>query len=256
VRCLAAVVILLAGSVLAACGGGGKEDGVAKESAPEPAATAAATPEELAAEITSGPAQAFAKLGSYRMKMHLTLEGTTTEASGALAVDLEGAFVAPDRSQTHVNASLDDLPLEEESISVGGQTWVKTGDSWVEGEPQFKLSDFSPGSLLEELGPEELSLLEPSKETVNGVDSLRYNIDQADVEAIPSLGAFLGEDGSVENLPEEFNVDLWLAEDGGWPVRLTMMARGVMDGDEEMSLDFSMDITDVNDPGVEIEPPA
>jgi len=255
VRCLAAVAILLAGGLLVACGGGSKEEEAARDKAPE-AATAAATPEEGAAEVTSGPTEAFAKLESYRMNMRLMMEGTTAEEPGALALDLEGAFIAPDRSQTHVNARVGDIELEEESISVGGQTWVKTGDNWVEGEPQLQLGDFSPGSLLEELGPDDLRLLKPSKETINGVDSLRYNIDQADVETLRSLGALLGQDGSLENLPEEFNVDLWLAEDGGWPVRVTMAARGVMDSGNEMSLDFSMDVTDVNDPGIEIEPPA
>ena len=255
-RCLAAVVILLAGSLLVACGGGGKEEEAARDKAPEAAATAAATPEEGAAGVTSGPAEAFAKLESYRVNMRLTMEGTTAEGPGALALNLEGAFVAPDRSQTHLNARVGDTELEEESISVGGQTWVKTGDNWVEGEPQLQLSDFSPGSLLEELGPDQLRVLKPSKETINGVDTLRYSIDQADIETLRSLGALLGQDGSLENLPEEFNVDLWLAEDGGWPVRVTMTARGVMDNGNEMSLDFSMDVTDVNDPGIKIEPPA
>ena len=254
-RYLAAVLILLGATVLSACGGGGKEEEAARDKAPEAAATAAVTPEEGAAEVTSGPAEAFAKLESYRVNMRLIMEGATAEAPGALSLDLEGAFVAPDRSQIHVSARLDDLKLEEESITVGEQTWVKTGDNWVEGEPEFQLSDLSPGSLLEELGPEQLRLLKPSKETVNGVDSLRYSIDRADVETLRSLGALFGQDGGLENLPEEFNVGLWLAEDGGWPVRVTMTARGAMDGGEEMSLDFSMDITDVNDPDIKVEPP-
>jgi hypothetical protein len=268
VRYLAAVLILSGAVVLSACGGGGKEEEAAGEKAPEAAATAAATPaataaataavtpEEGAAEGTSGPVEAFAKLESYRMNMHFVLEGTATETPGALALDLEGAFVAPDRTQTHVSASLGELELEEESITVGGQTWVKTGDNWVEGEPQFQLSDLSPASLLEGLGPDQLRFLKPSKETVNGVDSLRYSIDRADVETLRTLGALLGQDGDLENLPEEFKVGLWLAEDGGWPVRVTMTARGTMDGSDEMSLDFSMDITDVNDPDISIEPPA
>jgi hypothetical protein len=250
------VLILLGAIVLSACGGGGKEEGAAKDKAPAAAATAAATPEEGAAEITLGPSEAFAKLQSYRMNMRFVLEGTASEAPGALALDLEGAFVAPDRSQTHVNARVGELQLEEESITVGGQTWVKTGDNWVEGEPQFQVSDLSPGSLLQELGPEQLRLLKSSKETINGVDSLRYSIDRADIETLRSLGALLGQDGDLENLPEEFNVGLWLAEDGGWPVRITMTARGAMDGGDEMSLDFSVDVTDVNDPGIKIEPPA
>jgi hypothetical protein len=254
-RHVAAVLILVGAIVLSACGGGGKEEEAAKEGAPEAAATAIATPEEGVATVTSGPAEAFAKLKSYRMNMRFVLEGTATETPGALALDLEGAFVAPDRSQTHVNARVGELQLEEESISVSGQTWVKTGDNWVEGEPKFQLSDLSPGSLLAELGPEQLRLLKPSKETVNGVDSLHYSLDRADVETMRSLGALLGQDGSSENLPEEFSVGLWLAEDGGWPVRVTMTARGAMDGGNEMSLDFSVDITDVNDPGIKIEPP-
>jgi len=253
-RYLVAVLILLGAIVLSACGGGGKEEEAAREKAPE-AATAAATPEEGAAEITTGPSEAFAKLQSYRMNMRFVLEGTTAETPGALALDLEGAFVAPDRSQTHANARVGELRLEEESITVGGQTWVKTGDNWVEGEPQFRLSDLSPGSLLEELGPEQLRLLKPGKETINGVDTLRYNIDRADVESLRGLGALLGQDGDLENLPEEFNVGLWLAEDGGWPVRITVTARGAMDSGDEISLDFSIDVTDVNDPGIRIEAP-
>ena len=255
-RYLAALLMILAASLLVACGGGGKEEEAVKDKAPEAAATAAATPEEGAAEVTSGPAEAFAELESYRVKMSLTMEGTTAEAPGTLALDLEGAFVAPDRSQIHASARLDDLELEEESITIGEQTWVKTGDNWVEGEPEFQLGDFSPGSLLEELGPEQLRLLKPSNETVNGVDSLRYDIDQADVETLRSLGTLLGQDGGLENLPAEFNVGLWLAEDGGWPARVTMTARGVMDSGDEMSIDFSMDVTDVNDPDIKIEPPS
>jgi len=255
-RYLAALLMLLTASLLIACGGGGKEEEAVKDKAPEAAATAAATPEEGAADVAIAPAEAFAELESYRVKMSLTMEGTTAEAPGTLALDLEGAFVAPDRSQIHASARLDDLELEEESITIGEQTWVKTGDNWVEGEPEFQLGDFSPGSLLEELGPEQLRLLKPSNETVNGVDSLRYDIDQADVETLRSLGALLGQGGGLENLPAEFNVGLWLAEDGGWPVRVTMTARGVMDSGDEMSIDFSMDVTDVNDPDIKIEPPS
>jgi hypothetical protein len=270
-RYLAALLIVLSAIIVSACGGGGKEKEAATGEAPEAAATAvatttasltttaanpSATPEEEATAVTSGPAEAFAKLKSYRMNMRFTLEGTAAEAQGALALDLEGAFVAPDRSQTHVNVHLGDLQLEEESITVGGQTWVKTGDNWVEGTPEFEVGDLSPGALLQELGAEQLRLLKPSKETINGVDSLRYSIDRADVDSLQGLGALFGGDGDMENMPQDFNVDLWLAEDGGWPVRITMTAQGATDSGDEMSMDFSVDVTDVNDAGIKIEPPS
>jgi len=236
--------MLLAAGLFAACGGGDEEEEAATDKTPE-----------AAAEVASAPAEALAKLESYRIDLRFTLEGAADGEMGLLGVDLEGAFVAPDRSQARVSARLDELELEEESITIGDRTWVKIGDSWVEGEAQFELDDLSPASLLEGLSPEQLRLLKPSKETVNGVKSLRYSIGRGDIDALRSLGALLGDDEALEDLPEEFNIDLWLAEDGGWPVRVTMTARGAIDEGDEISLDFSLDVTDVNDPDIEIEPP-
>jgi hypothetical protein len=252
-RYLATLLMLLAAGLFAACGGSGEVQVSFDEQREE--AMVAATPEEPAAEVASAPADALADLESYRLNLRLTLEGIAEEDVGLLAVDLEAAFVAPDRSQTRVSARLDELELEEESISIGDETWVKVGDSWVAGEAQFELDDLSPASLLEELSPEQLRLLKPSKETVNGVDSLRYSIGRGDIDALRGLGALLGPDEDLENLPEDFDIDLWLAEDGGWPVRITMTARGAIDENEEMNLDFSLDVTDVNDPDIKVEPP-
>lgn len=255
-RYLPTVLLLLAASLFAACGGdSGVQVSFKEEGEKTATVTLTATPEEPAAEVASAPADAFASLESYRINMRFTLEGAAEEDTGILAVDLEASFVAPDRSQTWVNAHLDKLELKEESITVGDQTWIKVGDSWVEGEAQFELDDLSPASLLEELNPEQLRLLTPSKETINGVDSLRYSIGREDIDALRSLGALLRPEEDQEDLPEEFDIDLWLAEDGGWPVRVTMTARGAMDGGEEINLDFSLDITDVNDPDIKIEPP-
>jgi hypothetical protein len=253
-RYLAAVLVLLGGIILSACGGGGNDGSTAKEGAPA-AATAGSTA-EATAQANTGPAEAFAELKSYRVNMRLVMEGDATATPGSMALDLNGSYVAPDRSQVHVNAHLEGMALDEESITVGAQSWVKAGDTWVVGEPKFQLKDLSPGSLLQEIQPEQLRLLKPSKETVNGVNSLRYSIDKADVETLRSLGALLGQDTSAENLPDQFNVDLWLAEDGGWPVRVTMTARGATDAGGEMNLDFSLDVTNVNDSGVKVEPPA
>ena len=255
-RYLATLLMLLAASLFAACGGGDEDEEAARDKMREAAAaTAAATPEEPAAEVAAAPADAFANLESYRLNLRFTLEGTATDEPGVLAVDLEAAFVAPDRSQTRISARLGELELEEESITIGDQTWVKVGDSWVEGEAQLELEDLSPASLLEDLSPEQLRLLKPSKETINGVESLRYSIGRGDIDALRSLGALLGPEEGLENLPEEFDIDLWLAEDGGWPVRVTMTARGAVADGDEIDLDFSLDVTDVNDPDIKIEPP-
>jgi hypothetical protein len=257
-RYVAALLVLLAVGLLAACGGDGDEKETTGEVTPAAAgATAVATPgEESTTGEAAAPAEAFANLQSYRIAMSFTLEGGTGDMGGTLAMDLEGAFVAPDRSQANVSAHLGDLELAEETITVGDQTWVKTGDTWAEGQAQFDISDLSPASLLQDLKPEQLRVLKPTEETINGVKSLRYSIDRGDIESLGNLSALFGDGEGLENLPEDFNIDLWLAKDGGWPVRLTMAAQGAIDGGDEISLDFSLDITDVNDPGISIEPPA
>jgi hypothetical protein len=256
-RCVAALLVLVAAGLLVSCGGGDDKEETADQTAPAAAdATAAATPgEEGTTGAAAAPAEAFANLESYRIQMRFTLEGGTGDVGETLAMELEGAFVAPDRSQASVSAHLGDLELAEETITVGDQTWVKTGDTWAEGEAQFDIGDLSPASLLEDLQPEQLSILKPTDETVNGVKSLRYSIDRGDIESLGNLSALFGDGEGLESLPEDFNIDLWLAKDGGWPVRLTMAAQGAIDGGDEINLDFSLDITDVNDPGIAIEPP-
>jgi len=253
---LVALLVLLASILLAACGGENNKNKEEGDEAPAASTAAAdATPDE-APIFAASPAQALADLQSYRVAIRFTLGGGAAEEAEALSMNLEGAFVAPDRSQTNVTAHLGDLELREETIAVGDRTWVKAGDSWVEDEPQFRLGDLSPSAFLEDFDPDEFRLLTPTEETVNAVPSLRYSIGREDVVSLRGLSALLGEGESLQDLPEQFDIDLWLARDGGWPVRITMTARGAIDGGEEISLDFSLDVTDANNPAIVIEPPA
>jgi len=265
---LFAALFLAAGAWLgAACGGGGDK---AKEEAEEPAAVATVEDEETAATdeaadqgetSTTKPAAAFAELESYRYSIKLSLEGAAGveggEAlglQGALAFNVEGAFVAPDRNHVKVSGNLGGLELNEETIAVGSQSWVRSDGDWAEGEASFSTSDFSPASFLEDFDASDISAVKPTKETVNGVRSLRYKISREDIETIGQLGALFGGDGGLSDLPENFDISLWLAEDGKWPVRLVMSASGVVEGND-MSFEMSMDVTDVNDKDIEIEPP-
>jgi hypothetical protein len=50
-------------------------------------------------------------------------------------------------------------------------------------------------------------------------------------------------------------MDLWLTEDGGYPVRVVIDARGTDAEGREMSVQLELNVTDLNDPGIEIEPP-
>ena len=247
-RYLVAALFLGLGVWLAAACGGGDEE----EEEETPAATSVAEEGVEEGELTA-PAAAFAELASYRYKMRLNIAGAEAEG-GAFAFDVEGAFVAPDRTQVKVKGKLGTLDLQEETITIGGRTWVRGDGGWEEGEATFGSGDFSPASFLEDFDADELRVLKPTKETVNGVRSLRYKIGRADIEELAKLGALFGGEGGVEDLPKTFDIDLWLAEEGRWPVRLVMSATGEAEGGE-FNFEFSMDVTDVNDESIEIEPP-
>ncbi len=266
---LGALVLALGMLLAAACGGGeeGEEEAgpsperateVVEEEAEEEKPTREAEEEEEP-ELAE-PSAAFADLKSYRYLMRFDIEGTSTgqeafEGTFAFDLNVEGAFVAPDREQVKVTGSMFGLELEEETIRIGDRTWVHTDGGWVEGEAEFTTEDFSPASFAEAFNAEDLRILKPSKETINGIRSLRYKISKANIEKIAGFAGLFGEGAGLEDLPENFDIDLWLAEDGGWPVRLVMSASGDFDG-VEGSLDLSMDVTDVNDESIEIEPPS
>jgi hypothetical protein len=257
------VATLLGGLLLAACG-----DGDEKEAeAPPAAAETAEAPEEAEAppaateiaeepEDAPAPTDAFADLESYRYSLRISFEGEelAEEGLGALSFDMTGAFVAPDRSRVRIEGDIGGFTLEEESISIGDRTWVLTGDTWREGEGSFESGELAPNTFFSDFDVEKLTVIKPSEETVNGVDSLRYSIDEADIEQLEALAAVFGDGDALEELPEDFTLELWLAKDGGWPVKMVMTARGPVDGGD-FDVEMTMDITDVNDPDIEIEPP-
>jgi hypothetical protein len=57
------------------------------------------------------------------------------------------------------------------------------------------------------------------------------------------------------DVPVETRMDLWLMEDGGYPVRIVIDAGGTDTEGREISVQLEMNVTDLNDPGIEIESP-
>jgi len=215
--------------------------------------TATATTEGTP-DITSSPAEAFATLQSYRVQLRLVLEGIADRQGVVDSLDLQGAFQAPDHSHVQANARLGELELVEESITVGDRAWVRVGEGWVEQQPQLPLSRVSPASLLDGLGPEQLRLFRPSRETVNGVESLHFSLGRGEVDAVGQIAALLGVEEELRDVSEAF--DLWVAENGGWPVRVSITVQGTTGDGSQVKLDFTLDVTGANDPTIVVQPPA
>lgn len=169
-----------------------------------------------------------------------------------LTLEVTGAFVAPDKAEARMR--IGGLADELTMTVIGDQQWMKMGELAM-GPTDFEgdLSDMSLahamwGGFSEEAGA--LTCTSEKKETVNGVPSRYCGIDKAAFEQLASLF------GSTEGMGEieELSLDLWLAEDGGWPVRLRAEVAGTDEAGQEVAAKLEMDITDVNE-DIDIKPP-
>ena len=87
---------------------------------------------------------------------------------------------------------------------------------------------------------------------MNGIEAVHYHIDKADLTLLQD---FLGSTEDLGQLPDEFNMDVWLAEDGDWPVRMSLAASGENGDGQPLSFDISVEFKDFNDSSIKIEPP-
>jgi len=290
-----ALAVILGLALLAACGGNGDENEEEGETAtPTTAAPAAgnvsasgtprvgatATPEEgtPSASPTGGSAQEVgcefpSDIKSFRFTMTMKANlpstpeaGTPTPEEplgdflGALSglmgdMKMEGAVITPDRSSMEMTVGGHEFGS---FIQIGSQSWMKVAGltDWQEQpaseESEFLFSPLDFCETTEEDLSSALSGLEGEKETVNGIEAVHYNVDKADLTLLQD---FLGGTEDLGQLPEEFNLDVWLAQDGDWPVRMSFAASGEDDQGQPLSFEILVEFKDFNDSGIKIEPP-
>jgi len=245
VRALAVGALSLS-ILLSACGGG--EGKTAKEGTQTPTPGGQAIPIASLAELKSF---------RYSITMHIEIPGLEDELLPGFAallsdVEIRGASVAPDKSEMQM--TLGESGQVMGAVVIGERTWFSSGEEWTEtpnGAPDVSL--LSPekvsGSVIDE---EAFAGAEPTKEKMNGVDALHYTANQS---GLGSLRELLGVAEPENDVPVETRMDLWLTEDGGYPVRMVIDAGGTDTEGEEVSVQLEMNVTDLNDPGIEIEPP-
>ena len=144
---------------------------------------------------------------------------------------------------------------ELEVRSIGDEGWQRQGSVWEEEvAPPVGEGLLSPAAICDDLLPNLSETLEGSdfrRQIVGGVDTRRYHLDAADLQDIATL---LGPGGGGE-VPKEFTVDTWLAEDGGWPVKLVLVTEGSDEEGQPSSVGLFMEFRDIDDPTMKIEPP-
>ena len=164
-------------------------------------------------------------------------------------ISAEGAFVAPDSMA--ITASF--IGQEFSFVQIGDEAWERVGDTWEPTTAEASLFSMEdPASMVTDFLPDEvLEVAETSRETINGVDAIRYSFDKETLEAAATE---LGEDTSDFAELTNANLDIWLTEDG-IPVRILMDISGQDETGSAMSMNLEMNISDINSDSVTIERP-
>lgn len=220
-----------------------------------------------------------------------TTDIEVSSVDGDLELTYDAVFQAPDRIQGTFTASGElfeqfGLPSQIEVIDVGGGEvwWREPGDDWQAAAQETR----TPFLMLNGLGTPWFYLeafhFDPLRvpaaravDVINGASARRVRLDKAGVIGLlPQLTAVgVGDMDQVvsdediadvqrnarENMPEDMVIEVWIAEEGGYPVRLVIT---FSEGQEEeegflvfpppLSVRLQIDITDP-DADVDIEPP-
>jgi len=254
---LAFGVALLLGLFAVACAGSAGDDG-------PPAPTATLTPPPLEETL---PLERF----RYTATLTLLERGPASDAR-EVVVATEGTFQSPDRHAFTYSTRWGEGSLTESAVIIGDQVWVRRGDGqWREamGDDQQTsallsnaYTSFEPnflgGTEFDEVR-ENVRRLPSADEMVNGVLTSHYQVGPA---GLAFLEAFLGGGGLSRDV-EDLSWELWLAQDGGWPVRL--LAKATITSElkilDELNLRaptvwvLRIDISQPNDPALTVRAP-
>ena len=183
-------------------------------------------------------------LQSYRYQATASYGGTMYGETAEGSFELEGAVSGTDRYELEW---LDRRSGNRFNVmEIDGQAWMLEGDTWqsvpssvVEGLAG-PVSMYVPADSWDAL--EDDFLGEPVYEgdqTINGIRTRHYSSEQSLVEGGETLQA---------------HGEVWIAEDGGYPVRF-MIEANIVDGEGgHSSMEMTVELSDVNG-SVMIEPP-
>ncbi len=252
---------LLLAVLIAACADDGTKDAV-----PTPDATATAPLSTPTAQNGSA-----LPLERYRYVVTLTLREQNDKAS-EVVITTRGRFQSPDRHALTYTVQLDEGATSRSAVLIGDDAWFRQGEeSWRKiSKDDPKLAElmgsaFSPNRPDFLGGPQFRQIqdsvlrLPSTEEAVNGVPANHYRVGEAGREFFE---AFLTYDAILRNV-DDMSWDLWLAKDGGWPVRLLATTTVVRDIKvlQELGLkaptdwELRIDISRPNDPSLVIMVP-
>ncbi len=201
-------------------------------------------------------------LESYRYTFAFTSVGTDPRFPGLveLTINSEGKSVGA-RLHATCTGSLFGLAIDEEVIIIGEQAWIRSGlngGGFMMGRPRLCTPDRTPAGFgtANLLDTYEQLPGEGTAETVNGVDTVHFTLDETALAELGGIGDALGDFDSDDILEDlMFTLDAWLAEDGGWLVKIEIAGESSNAEGGFFSTVMSLEVFDINSGDIRIEAP-
>jgi hypothetical protein len=230
-----------------------------------------------AVKITPGPTvvatTSLLDLQRYHYVASLTLSGAGPDSKPAqVAVSTEGDFQSPDRHAFTYKTQIQGVNVSQSAVVIGDKIWVRQGTAaWQAASPADAQTQTLLATAFSPIRPNFLGggdwprvldavrRLPSTSEFVNDIRTLHYQVGPEGEQFIRSFLA----DQQLFQQVQDLHWDLWLAEDGDWPVRLD--ARGTVTADLQIIHDLGLktpttwelriDISRPNDPKVSVTAP-
>jgi hypothetical protein len=253
--CLLGLFVLIAGT--AACGGGGGDDDE------DPTPTSAATEEPS----STNP------FDSFHYTVDLEFSVVADSEDGLITGTVEGDYVAPDSHAFSTSFSVAGLSGTEEAVIIDDQAWYReSGTEWREttrDDPDIvsaiELTSADPGFLSADNLGEDLAGLDSEIEERNGVSTRRYHIPRDAVDTLIDIfgDEFLQDASGLR----DFEMTVWLEEESGALIRAEFSASASpelfgeedpflgLDPNDAIVVSMVIDLTQINDSSISIEPP-
>jgi len=70
-----------------------------------------------------------------------------------------------------------------------------------------------------------------------------------------ALATIFGPNSDMAILMQTMDAEVWLAEEGGWPVKMDLQSKGLYVDGHQLQIRIHVELSDVNDKDIKVEPP-
>jgi|CXWL01.1.fsa_nt_gi hypothetical protein len=222
-----------------------------------------ATPEK-----STGPSgDAAIDLDSFHYQVEISF--SVVGEGGAINGSIEGDYVAPDSHSYQQTFSLGGISGSEAVIIIGDDAWQREGEGdWSIVDRLDLDTDLTSADdefIADAQFIDDIAALDSEESDVDGRPARKYAFTKDDIEAITDIlgEGFLSGDELADI--EDFSFVIWVDEDRDVILRAELEATALASvlGDTGLSVDpgqfvtisLILHLSDVNDKGIEIEPP-